>query len=90
LQKVYPGESKTFTAWVRLDLLGDTKTQLPHDPLFCGSEIETKTEEKTVVGKQLKTSNKWIVVKKTVSQPPITHLDMIMNSRGTRFTPQEA
>jgi hypothetical protein len=87
IRTVYPGESKIFTANVRLDLLGDTEAQLPHEPLFCGSEIETKTEEKTVKGVQLKTSAKWIVVKKAISQPPINHMDIILNlgESGTRL-----
>jgi hypothetical protein len=86
IRTVYPGESRTFTAKVRLDLFGDGEVQLPCEPLFCGSEIKTEKEEKTVEGVQLQTATKWIVAKKSVTQGPITHFDMILNpgDSGTR------
>jgi len=80
IRTVYPGESRTFTANVRLDLFGDGKVQLPHEPMFCGSEIKIKKDVQTVQGVQLKTSTKWIVAKKSVTHATITHFDMILNS----------
>jgi hypothetical protein len=59
-------ESKSFNAKVRLDLYGDEEVQLPHDPLFCGSDIETKIDEHTRKGVQSQTETKWIVVQNTV------------------------
>jgi hypothetical protein len=51
----------TFTAKIRLDLLGDNKMQFPYEPMFCGTNIENKSDEKTVKGLQLPTDSKWIV-----------------------------
>lgn len=61
---VNAGETKTFIANVRLDLYGDGKVQLPHDPLFSGSDIETQVDENTAKGVQ--TESKWIVLEKRV------------------------
>jgi hypothetical protein len=52
----------TYIAKIRLDLLGDGKVQLPHEPLFFGTDIENKSDEKTAEGVQLQSDSKWIVV----------------------------
>jgi hypothetical protein len=85
---VSPGEFMTFTAKVRLDLHGDTKVQLPYEPLFCDADIETQASESQEKDEQKgkdenpQTSHKWIVVKKGVSEAPKTHLDDIRYGEG--------
>lgn len=67
LIRKYPfHQTTTCTAKVRLDLFGKGEMQLPHEPLFCGADIETQIDKNTSKGVQPPTEIKWIVVKKIV------------------------
>jgi hypothetical protein len=66
-------ETKAFTAKVRLELLGKGDVQLPHEPLFCGAEIETQIDEHTNKGTQSRTETKWIIADKRVLGKRKTH-----------------
>jgi hypothetical protein len=66
-------ETKSFTAKVRLELLGKGDVQLPHESLFCGADIETQIDEHTTKGIQSRTETKWIVAEKKVSGKIKTH-----------------
>jgi hypothetical protein len=80
---VYPGQTRDFSARIRLDLYGDNEVQLPHEPLFCGNEIETRIDKNTVKGVQLQTWNKWISVEKKISEAPPNYFDLFPNpARG--------
>jgi hypothetical protein len=57
--------NRKFIAKVRLDLYGDSEIELPYEPLFCESDIQTETNQKTVQGVQPSTQVKWIVAEKT-------------------------
>jgi hypothetical protein len=76
LIRKYPfHQTTTCTAKVRLDLFGKGEMQLPHEPLFCGADIETQIDKNTSKGVQPPTEIKWIVAKK------------IVGSRTLRATP---
>jgi hypothetical protein len=66
-------ETKSFTAKVRLDLFGEGEVQLPHDPLFCGADIETQIDEHNSKGTQSPSETKWIVAEKKVFRKIKTH-----------------
>jgi hypothetical protein len=67
-REIAMGETRDFTAKVRLDLFGDHEMELPHEPLFCGADIETEIDESTVKGVQDNT--KWIVANKRITHYP--------------------
>jgi hypothetical protein len=66
-RQLLAGAVRTFTAKVRLDLYGDHTVELPCEPLFSGSDIETEIDKNTAKGVQDKSETKWIVVEKQVA-----------------------
>jgi hypothetical protein len=61
-RKVAMGHSHIIK--IRLDLFGDGKVQLPHEPLFRGTDIETNENEQPDDGLTLTSDKNWIVMEK--------------------------